>query len=112
MKALSIVLVPILVVGFLVIAPKIKRANNRYLLQHKLGLPQRVEMYAPEIARQVKEYRGNRLILKNGCEIILGHGGLKEKLQAAKKILKNEKNVKVIDFSVPGYVAVKNGREK
>ena len=112
MRVLTIVLAPILIVGFLVIAPKIKRANNRYLLQHNLGLPQRVEMYAPEIAKQVKEYKGDRLILKNGCEIILGHGGLREKLEAAKKILKKGKNIKIIDFSVPGYVAVKNGREK
>lgn len=112
MKALSIVLVPILVVGFFVIAPKIKRANNQYLLQHRIGLPQRVQIYAPEIAKQVKKYRDDRLILKNGCVIILGHGGLREKLEAATKILRKGKNVKVIDFSVPGFVAVKNGREK
>ena len=112
MKALSIILVPTLVVGFLVIAPKIKRANNRYLLQQRVGLPQRVQMYAPEIAKQVKSYKDDRLVLKNGCLIILGHGGIREKLEAAQKILRNEKNVKVIDFSVPGYVAVKNGREQ
>ena len=112
MKALSIVLVPILIVGFLVIAPKIKRANNSYLLKHHLGLPQRVQMYAPDIAAKVKKYKDNRLILKNGCIIILGHGSLKDKLEATRKILKKDKNVKIIDFSVPGYVAVKNGRAK
>ncbi len=111
-KLVTIVFLVAFVVGFFKASEEIKRANFQHILHKQKGIEEVVRETTPEIFSRTKKFLKDRLILKDGCVIILGSGNIKEKLKIASDILKKEKNVTEIDVSTPGYAVVKNGGKK
>ncbi len=111
-KLVYAIISTIFIIGFLRVSTEIKRANFQQILHKRDNLKTIVKKTTPQLYSRTRKFLEDRLILNDGCVIILGHGNLKEKLMTAFDILKKEKNVVEIDVSTPGYAVVKNGGKK
>ncbi len=103
------VIVPIIAVALVLEIPVIRRATYSRLLKEKPTLRKVIKENAPDIARMIKQVKGDTVYLKNGRVLIFGKGRYAEKVKVASQMLKSGVKARVIDLTVPGYALIKNG---